>query len=99
MFWTGEGGRAGISKNVTNFVTNAGSQLTWEGGRAGISKNVTNFVTDAGSQLTFLMFRFRSFFMIFPPLAAWTPSWRSSYNSSKRDNDANHSTVHSTSTN
>ena len=21
MFWTGEGGRAGISKNVTNFVT------------------------------------------------------------------------------
>ena len=28
MFWTGEGGRAGISKNVTNFVTNAGSQLT-----------------------------------------------------------------------
>ena len=41
-----------ISKNVTNFVTNAGSQLTWEGGRAGISKNVTNFVTDAGSQLT-----------------------------------------------
>ena len=53
-----EGGRAGISKNVTNFVTDAGSQLTWEGGRAGISKNVTNFVTDAGSQLTFLMFRF-----------------------------------------
>ena len=51
--WTGEGGRVGISKNVTNFVTNAGSQLTWEGGRAGISKNVTNFVTDAGSQLTF----------------------------------------------
>ena len=29
MFWTGEGGRAGISKNVTNFVTNAGSQLTF----------------------------------------------------------------------
>ena len=43
--WTGEGGRAGISKNVTY----AGSQLTWEGGGAGISKNVT----DAGSQLTF----------------------------------------------
>ena len=42
-----------LSKNVTNFVTNAGSQLTWEGGRAGISKNVTNFVTNAGSQLTF----------------------------------------------
>ena len=39
--------------NVTNFVTHAGSQLTWEGGRAGISKNVTNFVTHAGSQLTF----------------------------------------------
>ena len=49
MFWTGEGGRAGISKNVTNFVTDARSQLTWEGGRAGISKNVTS----AGSQLTF----------------------------------------------
>ena len=48
-----EGGMAGISKNVTNFVTHAGSQLTWEGGRAGISKNVTNFVTHAGSQLTF----------------------------------------------
>ena len=27
--------------NVTNFVTHAGSQLTWEGGRAVISKNVT----------------------------------------------------------
>ena len=33
----GGGGRAEISKNVTN----TGSQLTWEGGRAGISKNVT----------------------------------------------------------
>ena len=31
-----------ISKNVTNSVTHAGSQLTWEGGRAGISKNVTD---------------------------------------------------------
>ena len=41
----GEGGRAGITKNVTN----ARSQMTWEGGRAGITKNVTN----AGSQLTF----------------------------------------------
>ena len=40
-----EGGRAGISKNVTD----AGSQLPWKGGGAGISKNVT----DAGSQLTF----------------------------------------------
>ena len=39
------GGRAGISKNVTN----AGSQMTWEGGGAGISKNVTN----AGSEMTF----------------------------------------------
>ena len=35
---TWEGGRAGISKNVTD----AGSQLTWEGGGAGISKNVTD---------------------------------------------------------
>ena len=41
----GEGGRAGITNNVTN----ARSQMTWEGGRAGINKNVT----DAGSQLTF----------------------------------------------
>ena len=64
-FGRGRGGRAGISKNVTD----AGSQLTWEGGGAGISKNVTDAgsqlpwegggagisknVTDAGSQLTF----------------------------------------------
>ena len=44
-FGRGRGGRAGISKNVTQ----GGSQLTWEGGRAGISKNVTQ----GGSQLTF----------------------------------------------
>ena len=44
-FEMGDGGRAGINKNVTN----AGSQMTWKGGRAGINKNVTN----AGSQLTF----------------------------------------------
>ena len=49
----GEGGGAGINKNVTH----AGSQLTFEmgeGGGAGINKNVTH----AGSQLTFQMFRF-----------------------------------------
>jgi len=55
MFWTGEGGRAGISKNVTNFVTNAGSQLTWEGGRAGISKNVTDTKRDRRGVTTDLL--------------------------------------------
>ena len=40
-----------ISKNVTNCVTHAGSQLTWEGGGAGITKNVTDtrgVTTDLG---------------------------------------------------
>ena len=40
-----------ISKNVTNFVTHAGSQMTWEGGGAGINK-INKNVTHAGSQLT-----------------------------------------------
>ena len=46
--WTGEGGGAGINKNVTH----AGAQMTWEGGGAGISK-INKNVTHAGSQLTF----------------------------------------------
>ena len=52
---TWEGGRAGISKNVTNFVTNAGSQLTWEGGRAGINKNVTDTKRDRRGVTTDLL--------------------------------------------